>query len=121
MKELPAVKLSDEEMNEWVEHTKIKYNKGQFEFNLIPISLYEYLSEKGLITGSKLEAWDKAKKMRVQDLQNEQCNPGSNKDYIKESLRYIREGDKNKNHPEYNLLVQVSKRIMLVDFFKTDL
>ena len=121
MKELPAVQLSDDEMNEWVEHTKIKYNKGQFEFNLIPISLYEYLTEKGKITGSKLEAWDKAKKMRVQDLQNEQCNPGSDKKYISDSLRYIREGDKNKNHPEYNLLVMVSKRIMLVDYFKKDL
>ena len=121
MIEPPAVQLTDEEMYDWVESTKHKYNKGKYEFNLLPIDLYEFLVRKEKMTGDKKAAWEKAKSIRLSELQNEACNPGSNKDYIKEAIRYIREGDRSKTHAEYNFLVMVSKRIMLVDYFKIDL
>jgi len=116
-KELPVPETTEADMFEWVEHTKIQFEKGKIPFNLLPVILFDFLLEKGKITGSKAEAWEKAKSIRVSELQNELCNPHSKKDEIKNEIEYLNSGISKKSSPLHLPASLVAKRIMLVDYF----
>jgi len=116
-KELPAPETTEADMFEWVEHTKIQFEKGKIPFNLLPVILFDFLLEKGKITGSKAEAWEKAKSIRVSELHNELCNPHSKKDEIKNELEYLNSGIAKKSSPLHLPASLIAKRIMLVDYF----
>ena len=118
VKELPPPppEKQDEEMAEWLQDVKEKFNAGEYDFNILPVILYEYALNKGLITGDKKAAWQKAKAIRLERINAELMVQGCNFTKLHDSKNYITSGGKSVTHPEYSTLTTLAKRLMLVEW-----
>lgn len=118
VKELPAPppELQDAEMMAWLQDVKEKFNYGEYDFNILPVILYEYALNKGLITGNKKAAWQKAKAIRLERINAELMVQGCNFTNLHDSKNYITSGGKSVTHPEYSTLTTLAKRLMLVEW-----
>jgi hypothetical protein len=108
----------DTEMEAWYNGVKREYLDGKYHFNLLPITLYDYICRKSEIVNKK-EYWQKAMAQRLAMLKNElqSATREFERAQIKESIKYIESGNKSKAHSEYSHLTSISKRLVIVNEF----
>ena len=112
----PAPEQQDEEMAAWLQDVKEKFTAGQYDFNILPVILYEYALNKGLINGDKKTAWQKAKAIRLERINAELMVQGCDFANLHDSKNYITSGGKSVTHHEYSTLSTLAKRLMLVEW-----
>jgi len=113
---LPESKMTDDQMFEWIKEVGQKYQSGQYSYRMIPVFMYDFLNEKGLIKANKKEILDKAKKSRLNYWQN-QLSFDPRDRVAKEAMEFLISDKIDRTHPEFNGMINEAKRICLINYF----
>ncbi len=111
--------LTKQDYEDWLNETKESFLAKKMDFNILPISIYEYLNTLNSFTNEqKKEAFEQAKKTRLSLLKTELINTVGKDLLVKSSIEYIETNNKSTSHHEYSSLVNFAKRLMMVGWFK---
>jgi hypothetical protein len=114
--------LTDQENEDWIAEVKAKYLSGNYLFDFLPLHFYEYLNKKEKFsTKQKIEAFELSVKKRILEVSLELKEFGlksGERQVLIKKMDYLQSNTKNKMDKEYLTLTNISKRLLVSDYFK---